>query len=60
MEVPLMVLVAVGEPVHVDRMDMPGAKTDESLAEDSRKISGALTINARTPVGEVGALITNG
>ena len=36
MEVPLMTLVAVGEPVQVDKMDKPGAKTAEVLDEDSR------------------------
>lgn len=36
MEVPLMTLVAVGEPVQVDKMDKPGAKTDQALDQDSR------------------------
>ena len=31
-----MTLVAVGEPVQVDRMDRPGAKTDDLLDEGSR------------------------
>ena len=38
MEVPLIVLVAVGEPVQVDKMDKPGAKTDQAFNEKLQKV----------------------
>jgi hypothetical protein len=56
-----MTLVAVGEPVQVDKMDKPGAKTDQAFNKENPKfVSETRTINARTPVGEIGTLITNG
>lgn len=60
MEVPLIVLVAVGEPVQVDKMDKPGAKTEKRSMTTPESVSEIPTINATTPIGEIGTFITNG